>query len=286
MPVIRAPLHYREAGVVGHPVAHSISPVIFDTLSRMHKTPLRYSRFDCDQRSLPNFIARIKKESFIGCNVTIPHKQSVLKSLDLYSPEVKAIGSVNVIRRQGARLKGFNTDVFGIEQTFISHKISPKKKSAVIFGAGGAARAVAYYLAAAGAKEIGIMNRNGERAKQLVREYSKQFSKTQFNVIRGEVPCAQIYVQATPVGMLGFSKSSPLRKLKSLQRGAFAFDLVYRPEHTAFLEDAKRLGMKTAGGLDMLIWQGMRTWEIWLGRIENPKRTHSALKRVLRREMK
>ncbi|MEK6578485.1 MAG: shikimate dehydrogenase, partial [Bdellovibrionota bacterium] len=130
------------------------------------------------------------------------------------------------------------------------------------------------------------VNRSRTRARVLIKEFSRLFPKSRFYLSIGEIPRADIYVQATSLGGLGFSKESPISKLNGELSGAFAFDVVYRPEWTPFLKDARRLKMKTAGGLDMLIWQALKTWEIWFDRLDNREKQYFELKRKLRRRFK
>jgi shikimate dehydrogenase len=198
------------------------------------------------------------------------------------SPEAGAIGAVNVVQFLSEEVRGHNTDVIGVRETLREQKFAMRGKRCLILGAGGAAAAVGYVLGEGGAGSVVFRNRDTAKARALAGALGKLFRRTEFVVgvgVEDGLDDFDLYVNATPTGMKGFPVSLPVSMKK--KRGALAFDLVYRPAKTAFLARAKRSGLASVGGLDMLIWQAIGTWEIWFGRVSSRNRLKSALKRHL-----
>ena len=187
-----------------------------------------------------------------------------MKQVDELSPEAQGVGAVNVVHFRGSRLRGHNTDVFGIKKTLEEQRYRVAGQSALLLGAGGAALAVAYALGQGRAREVFILNRSRGRALTLARRLTRLFPKTRFVVPgRGaaDFSSVSLYINATPLGMKGFPNETLLPT--ELNPDALAFDLVYRPEKTAFLKVASRKGLRTVGGLDMLIWKRLLPGNIW-----------------------
>jgi shikimate dehydrogenase len=271
----------RRAAVIGKPISHSLSPSIFGFLAHhLGVSDFEYSAQEVAPETLPDFVDQFRKDpNGVGFNVTIPNKESILSLLDEISDEAKAIGAVNVVHRTQQGLKGYNTDVYGILRTFEKYTVSITGKNALIIGAGGAARAVAYALGSEHASKITLLTPNRDRAQALIAAIQPHFPQTEFqsaqdwNELKSET--WTLIAQSTPLGMSsqpktrdGISASdyySELRKLNSSQK-AWAFDLIYRPEQTPFLDEAKKNNLTPIGGLDMLIEQALETWRIWFGK--------------------
>lgn len=271
------------AAVIGHPVDHSLSPDIFSLLAKRAKRSVVYRRIDLTPEELTRFFISVRdKNIFTGWNVTLPHKESLAPLVDNLTAEAKAIGAVNVVQFSSHGTKGFNTDVFGVRSTFKENRLKLRGRDALLFGAGGAAKAVAYALGMEGAKEVWVANRTLDRALEFTRYFSSLFPKTRFRMtdwetaVQGPVSCV---VNATPVGMKSFRGQFVFPK--SFSSDALAFDLLYRPAMTPFLKLSKKLGLRTVNGMDMLLWQAIATWEIWFGKMTNGDRVKSFLKREL-----
>lgn len=273
-------------GILGHPVSHSLSPQIFEFLAIRLKRPLLYRKLDVPPGRLRAFVGEaLRRKDFRGWNVTIPHKVVVARFCSDLSDAARAMGSVNVVEFRGKRgPRGYNTDVIGIRETFREQKFKPRGREAVIYGAGGAAIAVGFVLGELGARRVVFEARTAARARRLALRLSRLFPRTCFEV--GSTPrvaqdCGfDLYVNATPLGMKGFAKNELLPR--DARKGALAFDLIYRPEKTSFLTAARRRGLRTVGGLDMLIWQAIGTWEIWFGPVRGRAELKAALVRRLR----
>lgn len=264
----------KEAAVIGMPISHSRSPAIFGFLAKtLNVADLNYHAIPVESSALSEFLAKVRKQpDWIGMNVTIPHKEAIRRELDSVSLEASAVGAVNVVEVRGGKFLGHNTDVFGVIRALEEHRCAVHGQSVWLWGAGGAARAVAYALGKMGASQVVIANRTLARAEKIADEIGSLFPATQFQAVAmdGEIPALasslKLVVNCTPVGMHGFSGDSDLFGALSelpFRSDAFAFDLIYDPAVTPFLSLARSLGLKTIGGLDMLIYQALATWEIW-----------------------
>jgi shikimate dehydrogenase len=274
----------RKAAVIGKPISHSLSPSIFGFLAnRLGVTDLEYAAMEIAPEQLASFAAQFGRDpDGVGFNVTIPHKESIIPLLNDIAIEARAIGAVNVVHKTEQGLKGYNTDVYGILRTLDKHGVSIAGKNAIIIGAGGAARAVAYALGMKNAARVLLLTPNQERAHSLISAIQPHFKNTHFesckdwNGLRTEKKSEtwSLIAQSTPLGMSAQPKTrdgipasdyfSELRGLNFASQ-AWAFDLIYRPEWTPFLEQAKSQGLHPIGGLDMLIEQALETWRIWFG---------------------
>ncbi|MBV8601314.1 MAG: shikimate dehydrogenase [Candidatus Eremiobacteraeota bacterium] len=257
----------RFAAVIGHPIAHSLSPAIFRELAAAAGIALEYRALDVPQGELESTLVRFRNDpGFVGCNVTMPHKERIVALLDRCTPAAQACVAVNVVRREGTQLLGDNTDVAGIEATLRRLAFEPRGARAVIFGAGGGAHAVATVLGEAAASEVWIVTRSLERGRILAERATARWPATAFAVLALEreiPPPAELYVNATPLGQSG----QPSRELlpRNAPARAYAFDLVYRPAQTPFVRDAGARGMRAIGGFPMLLEQALATFERWFG---------------------
>jgi len=276
------------AALIGHPVSHSLSPAIFSFLSRRFRREIQYDALDIAPGELKRALGLLRSLDFVGCNVTIPHKEKVIACLDRVSNEARVIGAANVVHNRSGELIGYNTDVLGIIQTLREAHVRIRGREVALYGAGGAAKAVAYAMGILGAKDVWIVNRTPRRARELAKKFETCFSKTRYHVVAWDAfPRDReigLWVNATPLGMTGFPRSRAFSFPRD-KNGA-AFDLVYRPEETPFLKKASAAGLKTIGGLDMLVWQAIGTWELWFGKMPRKHETKAALKKFLKQRLR
>lgn len=267
------------AEVIGDPVAHSKSPVI-------HKYWLEQLGIDGDYRAtrvheadLPAFLAgRRSDPDWRGCNVTIPHKQTVLASIDQLSPEARETGAINVVTPSAAGLAGENSDVLALRE-----EIASTAESAVLFdmavvviGGGGAARAVLQVLRAVAGVETVIMNRDVAKARALLAEFGLRGRAV---ALDSPPPPAWLVVNASSLGMAG----SPELELDLGQMGKpMVVDLVYSPVETKLLREARARGMSTTDGLSILIGQARTAFKRFF-RIDPPIGTEPRLRELLTR---
>ncbi|MFY9529656.1 MAG: shikimate dehydrogenase [Candidatus Acidiferrales bacterium] len=246
----------RVYGVIGDPVGHSLSPLMQNAGFQARQVNAVYLPFLV--RNLRDFLAAIKPLGIAGFSVTLPHKERILRYLDGCDPLAAAIGAVNtVVVRGGGRLYGYNTDYVGVLRA-LERRMALAGSRVLLFGAGGAARAVAFALAQGGAA-VCVCARRPAAAASLAR------------AVRGEaVPRTRLrreyfdaIVNATPVGMHPRERQSPLKPSELNCR--LVFDLIYRPRETRLLQLAARRGIETVSGLEMFVAQGTAQWEIWTG---------------------
>jgi 3-dehydroquinate dehydratase/shikimate dehydrogenase len=246
----------RVYGIVGNPVGHSLSPLIQNAAFQARRMNAVYLPFLV--RDLRDFLDAIDPLGIAGFSVTLPHKQAILRHLDGCDPLAAAIGAVNtVVVRSGGKLYGYNTDYVGVLRA-LEPRILLRGGRVLIVGAGGAARAVAFALAQAGAS-VCICARRAKRAQALAR------------AVRGQVVTREhlrreffdTIVNATPVGMHPSVGDSPLDARDLNCR--LVFDTIYRPRKTRLLHLAAKRGIETVSGIEMFIAQGTAQWEIWTG---------------------
>ncbi len=241
-------------GVIGNPIGHSLSPLLHNTGYIAAKRDAVYLPFQVD--SLKEFVAAIPEYRLHGFSVTIPHKQTILKHLAACEFMAEEIGAVNtvVVGRNG-KLRGFNTDYAGVLRA-LHGKIQPHRTRALVFGAGGSARAAAFALVNAGA-EVLICARREPAAKELARASGAQV------IARRHLQWArfELIVNATPVGMYPHAGESPLSPEEL--NCEVLLDLIYRPLRTKLLRLAARKGIQTISGVEMFLAQGFAQWELW-----------------------
>lgn len=248
----------RRAAVIGHPVAHSRSPALFARFAAASGIALDYAAVDVAPDQLAATLARWRTEpDFVGCNVTLPHKERALALADRVEPAARACGAANVLTREGTTLVAGNTDVAGVEAALAQYGVELRGARVAILGAGGAARAVAEAARRGGAAAIVVAARDGARAVALAEDFGASACGLD------DVPEADVYVNATPLGMQGQPQISLLPP--GAPRGAAAFDLVYTPEETPFLIDARARGLRTVPGTAMFLAQAAATFERWFG---------------------
>ncbi|HEV2739248.1 MAG TPA: shikimate dehydrogenase [Candidatus Elarobacter sp.] len=248
----------RYAAVIGHPVAHSRSPALFARFAVASGIALAYEAIDVHPDELAATLARWRTlPEFVGCNVTLPHKERALALADHVEPAARACGAANVLTRDGDALIADNTDVAGVEAALAQHGVALHGARVAILGAGGAARAVAEAARRSGAARITVAARDINRAAAVAAEFGA------FACALDDVPHADVYVNATPVGMQGQSQHSLLPP--DAPHSAAAFDLVYVPEDTPFLIEARARGMRTVPGMTMFVAQAAATFERWFG---------------------
>ena len=262
-----------QLGVVGRPIGHSISPAFQQAALDACGFDARYERYDVPPENLAEFVAEVRGPEWLGLNVTIPHKQAVMRLVDRYTPEALRIGAVNtIVNRQGVLL-GHNTDARGFLRALREHGFEPAEGKAVVLGVGGSARAVAAGLCEAGAGRVVLLGRSEERVIALVAEVRRWHEGAEVlaaawtpDALRTALTDTSLLVNTTPVGMAGGGAEgeSPV-PAELLRPDVFVFDLVYNPGATRLLQWAQRAGARCAGGLDMLVHQGAESFELWTG---------------------
>jgi 3-dehydroquinate dehydratase/shikimate dehydrogenase len=247
----------RVYGVIGDPIAHSLSPLMHNTAFIARAVDAVYLPFIV--HNLKDFLAAIAPLGIRGFSVTIPHKQAILKYLQRCEPLAAEIGAVNtVVVRADGSLHGYNTDYVGVLRA-LEKKLQLRGSRVLIFGAGGAARAAAFAVARAKAKVV-ICARREKLAQQLA--HAVGGIAIPRRALRSEKFDALI--NATPVGMHPHSSVSPLSASELNCR--IVMDLIYRPQRTELLNVAREKGIATIPGVEMFLAQGLAQWELWTGK--------------------
>jgi len=255
------------AGVIGSPVAHSRSPRLHAYWLRTYGLAGHYVPMDVAQANLAEVLRALPKAGFVGCNVTIPHKETVLQLADVVTDRAALIGAANtLIFRKDGKIHADNTDGYGfianLRQNAPGWK--PAAGPAAVFGAGGAARAVVASLLEVGVPEIRVTNRTRPRAEGLRAEFGAKVVVCDWVQAGNMLDDAATVVNTSSLGMVG--KPEFLVPLDGLMQSAVVTDLVYTPLRTKFLETAAAMGCTTVDGLGMLLHQAAPGFERWFGK--------------------
>lgn len=257
-------------GLIGDPVAHSVSPDMHAAALERLSPDGAYLPFHVSPDTLVAALDGARALGVKGLNVTIPHKERAAELVDALEDDAAAIRAVNVIVHKAGRLIGYNTDTYAVQAAIERQGFDPDGKRALVLGAGGAARAAAYALGRAGLTEVIVANRSFKRANELCLDLSKLgidaiASPLTPGALRELVPLAQVVVNATSVG-LNAPDESPLPPDVEFDPEALAIEMVYRPLKTRFLRQARSAHLQTVDGLDILIHQGIASLRLWLER--------------------
>ncbi len=258
-------------GVMGFPVSHSLSPVMHNAAIAAMGLDYIYVPFPIPVADLPAAIAGLKAiQSVQGFNLTIPHKVEVIPLLDQVMPIALSVGAVNTVKRVGDRWVGTNTDVAGFLEPLKQLKCDWKTMPAVILGSGGAAKAVVAACLELGCPVIHVVGRDPKKIKKFHGTMTSQLHDFNLRVhpwtsIPHLLEIAGIIINATPIGMAS-DLNTPISEAEMalLPDNVIAYDLIYTPRPTKFLQIAAARGLKAIDGLEMLINQGAIALEFWL----------------------
>ncbi|MCA3486660.1 MAG: shikimate dehydrogenase [Rhodobacter sp.] len=254
------------AGVIGSPVAHSRSPSLHGYWLRRYAIKGFYIPMDVGQADLKEALAVLPKLGFVGLNVTIPHKETILSLADIVTDRAALIGAANtLIFRKDGRVFADNTDGSGFIANLRQHAPgwAPSAGPAVVFGAGGAARAIVAALIEVGVPEIRVANRTRARAEALRSDFGAKIHVYDWVQSEMFLEGATTVVNTTALGMTG--KPEFKVPMASLNPKALVTDLVYTPLRTAFLDQAEQAGCTVVDGLGMLLHQAAPGFERWFG---------------------
>ena len=259
-------------GIIGHPVAHSMSPAMHHAAFRALGLNAVYLAFDVTD--LDAALSGVRGLGIKGVSITIPHKEAVLRFLDEIDPVAQRIGAVNTIVNRSGRLSGINTDCTGALSA-IEEVTSLRGRKVLVLGAGGAARAVCAGLADRGAA-VHVANRTPERARALAEAFNLTWSGLER---LGDIE-ADILINTTSIGMGPDYNETPMEKgfLGSFE---VVMDIVYSPLKTRLLKEAGDAGCKTINGLNMLLYQAEAQFEFWTGQKAPRDSMKGALNAVL-----
>jgi shikimate dehydrogenase len=263
-------------GLFGYPVEHTLSPAMHNAAFKSLGLDYCYVPFLVHPDYLRDAVNAIRALNLCGINVTVPHKEKVIKFLDEINEEAVFIGAVNTIVNTKGSLTGYNTDGRGFIQSLSESGISIEDKDILIVGAGGASRAISYYLSQK-TKKIYLYNRNKDRAEKLVQDMNKIRNNVSSIEDISNIEKFHIIINATP---LGLKKEDTLPfDTASLRRDQTVCDLIYKK--TRLLEEASKKGCVTLDGKGMLLWQGVFAFELWTGKKPQVEVMRNALMEAL-----
>jgi shikimate dehydrogenase len=249
--------------VVGWPAGHSRSPLIHQYWMKKHNIDADYRKEAIPPEQFADFITHLRDRGYVGCNVTVPHKQAAME-LTIADERARAVGAANTLWFDGDKLRSTNTDVEG----FLANldQMTPGwdrgLESAVVLGAGGGARAVVYALIQREVQRIHVINRSPERAEGLRTRFGARINVAQWGEMTGLLGGAGLLVNTTSLGMVGHP---PIDINLRCPASMVVADLVYVPLETGLLAAARDKGLRTADGLGMLLHQAVRGFELWFG---------------------
>ena len=256
--------------IIGDPVDHSLSPAMHNAAFKALNLNCTYIAFRVAENELEAAIQSLRKTNIAGFNVTMPHKVAVMKFLDELDETCLKINAVNTVNKEDGKFKGYNTDMDGFIQPLKRRKINLAGKTALLMGAGGAARAVLTALADERIGKVIIANRNMARARDVA-EHAKKLGLNCELIGLDDAPKlaskADLIVNATPMGM---AREPSIIKPADIRKDGIVYDLVYRPMETGLIQSAKEAGATVVYGYEMLIEQGAKSFEIWK-RMEAPR---------------
>ncbi len=259
----------RRLCVIGDPIEHSKSPLIQNAMIEAAGLDFVYDARRVAGADTARWLEQAKKEGYAGFNATMPHKEHLVPLVDVLSADAAQYRSVNTVCIREGKTYGHSTDGVGFAQALREAGMEPEGKRVLVLGAGGAAKAVVLKLAQAGAASIAVANRTADRAARLCALTGTDRAQPgpfDTEALKRQAEGAHIVVNCTSLGMTGVAgQFEDLSFLQELGADAGVYDLIYSPAKTALLERAEQLGLKTANGLGMLVWQGVYALEHFAG---------------------
>ncbi len=261
--------------VIGNPIKHSLSPLLHSYWFRKNKMNYVYKKLKINQAGIKKILNKLRKKELYGINVTIPFKKSIIKHLNTLKGDALKTSSVNTVYLNKKKLVGDNTDVYGFSSGVIK-KIKNKIKIAGIIGAGGVTSSIILALIQKGVKRIYITNRTFSKLKTFKKKFKKVIYPVRWDNRYKAFGNVQILINVTSLGMLG--KKDLKFDFSIFNKKINVVDIVYNPENTRFLKDARKNGHKIFTGMDMFIYQAQKAFYIW--NKKKPKITKDLYKKL------
>jgi len=254
----------KKFAVIGNPIDHSMSPKLHNWIFNKLKINAKYDKVKLKSNELNSFLNEIRLGLYDGINITIPYKETVIEYLDDINIRAELIGSVNFIMNSNGKLIGNNTDWFGFTRALKSNSIDLQGKEVIVIGSGGTSRSILFSLKQLGVKNILIFNRTLDNAKLLEDTIARAYLLEEIvNFINNE----SVIINTTPIGMLS---NESLISIDQINKSQIIIDIIYSPIESSLIKMGKNIGAKTLNGLDMFIYQGLASLDLWFGKdIEN-----------------
>lgn len=256
----------RKFGLLGKKLSHSLSPLLHSIFFEEMGIEAEYKLYEVAEHEIDNFKNYMFENSIEGVNITVPYKKAFLDKLDFISDEAKEIGAINLLYIKENKFYGDNTDYYGFKQTLLTNQIEPSGKKMAIIGRGGASASVYKVLKDMGAEDIAFYFRKDK------------LSKIEFP----EDMTGDIIINTTPVGMYPNIEDNIVDE-QILKKFNIAIDLIYNPLETKFLEIARKNGLKTVNGMEMLIGQALKTDEILYDIVLSNQLREKIIKKIIKR---
>ena len=256
----------RKFGLLGKKLSHSLSPLLHSIFFEEMGIEAEYKLYEVAEHEIDNFKNYMFENSIEGVNITVPYKKAFLDKLDFISDEAKEIGAINLLYIKDNKFYGDNTDYYGFKQTLLTNQIEPSGKKMAIIGRGGASASVYKVLKDMGAEDIAFYFRKDK------------LSKIEFP----EDMTGDIIINTTPVGMYPNIEDNIVDE-QILKKFNIAIDLIYNPLETKFLEIARKNGLKTVNGMEMLIGQALKTDEILYDIVLSNQLREKIIKKIIKR---
>ncbi|UOY89898.1 shikimate dehydrogenase [Bacillus glycinifermentans] len=267
-------------GLIGNPVAHSMSPDIHNAALKDLSLDGYYHAFRVETDDLEDAVKGMRALGIQGFNVTVPHKVEIMKYLDRIDESAKVLGAVNTVRREKEQLVGYNTDGEGFLKSLKQSLDQPVSElSILVIGAGGAARAIFTTLAAGKPKRLDVANRTPEKAEAFIHLYDGTKAMA-LSEAEDDLSVYDVLIQTTSVGMHPHVDDVPL-SLARAKETCLVCDIIYNPLKTALLKEAEAKGLKTLNGVGMFIGQAALSFELWTGREPDMEKMKSIVLRKL-----
>ncbi len=238
----------KKYGLIGFPLSHSFSPSYFK--NKFEEENIH----DCSYQAYPiesihDLKGLIQEEGIYGLNVTIPYKEQVIPFLDEIDDDAKKIGAINTILIRNGKLKGYNTDIYGFQQSWLNFMGKDTISKTLILGTGGAAKAVAFVLQKLNIEYIYVSRSGGNHLS--------------YKDLRNMMTNYSAIINTTPLGMYPNEDGCPEIPYDELSNNHFCYDLIYNPQKTLFLTKAENQGARITNGYEMLVLQAEKSWQIW-----------------------
>lgn len=260
-------------GIIGKPLGQSFSHLLHIKGIEELKENYIYDKWELEEKDLKEFLLLVKSEGsdILGFNVTTPYKEKIVPYLDELEENCKLIHAVNTVKYEAGKLVGYNTDGLGLLESFKKHSFKVKDKRILIIGNGGAARGISIFLSQHKPRLIDITARNNGKSLKLVEEIGRYIESTYFKLEKiNEIDISNydLIIQATSIGMKNIKGKLDF-PYEKLNRNQVVVDIVYNPAVTAFLKNSEPKVKEVIGGLEMLVYQGYYSFEIWTKEEEN-----------------
>ena len=246
-------------GLIGEKLGHSLSPEIHQSLFEKLDMNAKYNLFSISKENINKAVSSLKTLGISGANTTIPYKETLMEQVDFISDEARKIGAINTILIKDNKSHGYNTDYYGFKKMLLREGITFKGKEFYVLGSGGASKAIIHLLLDEGASKVCMVSRDKISASKKFKDINMEFLNYED---MNDIKKSYAIINTTPCGMYPNIDSTAVSK-DIFNKFEVACDIVYNPEETRFLKEAKECGIKTVKGLYMLVAQAIKAEEIW-----------------------